>query len=88
MELSHEKINKIVLTVIIVAMLVILAWAAYFVYQDVYKVIILVPEVENLKTKLSFEIVRLDIFEKIQNHLKQKKEVGLEINWTKLKSPF
>jgi hypothetical protein len=87
MKLSHNKINKIVLITITGLMMVILAWATYFIYFDVYKIIILVPTLSDLQMQVSFDIVRIDLFDQITDRLQYKTAVR-EVNWLNIRNPF
>ena len=87
MKLAQYKINKIILLLIIILILGILGWTGIFIYQNVYKIIILVPELQKLQTQVSFEIIRIDLFEQIMENL-QKKIAFREINWLLINNPF
>ncbi|MBI5622036.1 hypothetical protein HY933_04215 [Candidatus Falkowbacteria bacterium] len=86
-KLSPPKINTLVFLIIILLIVAMLGWSVYFIYQYVYRTIILVPDLESLKLKTSVSAVRIDLFDAIQTKLQQK-TADRSTNWSTIHNPF
>jgi len=87
MKIAKSKANQIISICLAVVIIFILSGATYFIYQNVYQTIILLPQLQEMKNQISYESVKIDLFNQVSEKI-DKKVNATSVDWTKIKSPF